>query len=542
MVYMAMVGPTADSWTVGSPAYVVRSPLADDIAPEIRALMREFVPESPMYRVFTMEALAQRSMAQLSFTMLMLAIASGLALILGAVGLYGVLSYVVSTRNREIAVRMALGAQNRTVRRMVVLQGARITALGVATGFVAALFLMRVLDSLLFRRGGARPADVRRDVGRHAGGRAGCQLPTGAACVVRGSDGVAARRVATPGSGGRFFMHIRTGMSLHRARCLAGPRRPGQTTGPRTLLLAALAAAAASFACNPGAGEARELDAACAEGDAAACNQLGYRVRQGQYVLADWRRAADLFRQACDGGEPEGCVRLARMHVHRAAQRRGVALDSAVAETLFQQGCDGEALVGCTDLAGLYVGRTVADTTGATDLYGRAAGLYERACEGGEMTGCTRLGALYGEGRGVAGDPDRAADLHRRACDGGTQLGCAHLGQSYESGQGVERDAVRAAALYEQACETEMTGCFRLAGLYTRGVGVAQDYERAAELFDDACDGTMRRDVGSPPVAESCFRLADMIVNGTVDRPLWRASRYFRSACSLGHDEACGRS
>ena len=78
-----------------------------------------------------MAGLAQRSMALLSFTMLMLAIASGLALILAAVGLYGVLSYVVAHRAPEIAVRMALGADAPQVRRMVVLQGARVTLVGV---------------------------------------------------------------------------------------------------------------------------------------------------------------------------------------------------------------------------------------------------------------------------------------------------------------------------------------------------------------------------------------------------------------------------
>ncbi|MGI9627891.1 MAG: ADOP family duplicated permease [Longimicrobiales bacterium] len=150
MVYGAMVGPEADTWAVGSPAYVVKSPRADVLAPDVRALMRRSVPESPMYRVFTMEYLADRSMAQLSFTMLMLAVASGLALVLGAVGTYGVLSYVVTSRRREIAVRLALGAEGGAVRRMVVAEGARLAMMGVGAGLFAALLITRVLNSLLF--------------------------------------------------------------------------------------------------------------------------------------------------------------------------------------------------------------------------------------------------------------------------------------------------------------------------------------------------------------------------------------------------------
>jgi putative ABC transport system permease protein len=97
-----------------------------------------------------MKSLAARAMSQLSFTMLMLAIASGLALILGAVGLYGVLSYVVSQRTKEIAVRMALGAEASAVRRMVVLQGGRVALLGVGLGVLAAVGVTGVLESLLF--------------------------------------------------------------------------------------------------------------------------------------------------------------------------------------------------------------------------------------------------------------------------------------------------------------------------------------------------------------------------------------------------------
>lgn len=160
LIYLPLVGlacvqapacyQTSRSWVVGTPAYVVRTARAETIAPEIRAAIRESYPEAPMYRVFTMAGLAARSMAALSFTMLTLAIAAGVALILGAVGLYGVLSYVVSQRRREIGIRMALGAQSAAVRRLVVVQGVSVAMIGVAIGLIAAFALTRVLDSLLF--------------------------------------------------------------------------------------------------------------------------------------------------------------------------------------------------------------------------------------------------------------------------------------------------------------------------------------------------------------------------------------------------------
>jgi ABC-type antimicrobial peptide transport system permease subunit len=103
-----------------------------------------------MYRVFTMAGLAADSMVQLSFTMLTLGIASMLALVLGAVGLFGVLSFVVAERTQEIGVRMALGAEAGQVRRMVLSQGARIAALGVALGVVGAVATTRALGSLLY--------------------------------------------------------------------------------------------------------------------------------------------------------------------------------------------------------------------------------------------------------------------------------------------------------------------------------------------------------------------------------------------------------
>jgi predicted permease len=150
LVYFPLVGPTPDAWAVGSPAYVLKTPRAETIAPEVRALVRDVAPETPMYRIFTMAGLAADSMVQLSFTMLTLGVISALALILGAVGLYGTLSYIVAERTREIGVRMALGATARQVRRMVVAQGARVVAAGVVIGILAALASTRALGSLLY--------------------------------------------------------------------------------------------------------------------------------------------------------------------------------------------------------------------------------------------------------------------------------------------------------------------------------------------------------------------------------------------------------
>ena len=150
LVYFPLVGPTPMSWMIDSPAYVIKTSRAEVIAPEVRALVHEVAPEAPMYRVFTMSSLAKRSMAQLSFLILTLGIASALALVLGAVGLYGVLSYVVAERTREIGVRMALGARASQVRRMVVAQGSRVVLIGVVIGVGVALASTRALGKLLY--------------------------------------------------------------------------------------------------------------------------------------------------------------------------------------------------------------------------------------------------------------------------------------------------------------------------------------------------------------------------------------------------------
>jgi ABC-type antimicrobial peptide transport system permease subunit len=96
-------------------------------------------------------------MSQLSFTLLTLGLTAGLSLLLGAIGLYGVLSYIVNERTREIGVRMALGARASQVRGMVVAHGARVVGIGVVVGLLAALGFTRLLGSQLF---GVQPVDA----------------------------------------------------------------------------------------------------------------------------------------------------------------------------------------------------------------------------------------------------------------------------------------------------------------------------------------------------------------------------------------------
>jgi ABC-type lipoprotein release transport system permease subunit len=156
VMYLPLTGPAPRAWAMGSPAYVVKSRRAGSLQNEVRRLVREVAPEAPVYREYTMEFLARRSMVQLSFTMLTLGVVSALALVLGAVGLYDVLSYVVAQRTREIGVRMALGATAAAVRRQVVSQGTKVVLLGVVVGVAAALGSTRLLARLLYE---VKPVD-----------------------------------------------------------------------------------------------------------------------------------------------------------------------------------------------------------------------------------------------------------------------------------------------------------------------------------------------------------------------------------------------
>jgi predicted permease len=107
-------------------------------------------PNLPLADVRTLQELYDRSLARTSFTLVMLVIAGAMALLLGVAGIYGVISYSVSQRTREIGIRIALGAQAQTVTRMFVRHGLLLAAIGVGIGLIAAFGLMRLMATLLF--------------------------------------------------------------------------------------------------------------------------------------------------------------------------------------------------------------------------------------------------------------------------------------------------------------------------------------------------------------------------------------------------------
>jgi putative ABC transport system permease protein len=115
-----------------------------------RAELRKIDPELPMASVATMDQLLADSLSRSRFTMLLLGIFAAVALLLAAVGIYGLIAYSVTQRTQELGIRIALGAQRRDVLRLVLTQGTRLTLLGVAIGVFAALVLSRLLATLLF--------------------------------------------------------------------------------------------------------------------------------------------------------------------------------------------------------------------------------------------------------------------------------------------------------------------------------------------------------------------------------------------------------
>ena len=131
---------------------VIRSAAEDasQLAPAVRAEIKAFDPDQIIWRARTLEELLSTSVAPRRFNMLLLGVFAGVALVLAAVGLYGVMSYSVSWRTHEIGIRMALGAERADVLRLVVQQGMTMTLIGLALGLIGAYLLSRLIAGLLY--------------------------------------------------------------------------------------------------------------------------------------------------------------------------------------------------------------------------------------------------------------------------------------------------------------------------------------------------------------------------------------------------------
>jgi len=152
----------------GDPVHVIRFPMAfalrtpragsEQLATEIRQAVWSVDPNLPVADLGTLVGIYRKSMARVSFTMVMLALAGGMALLLGMIGIYGVISYSVTQKTREIGIRTALGASESQVVGMFVCRGLRLSVVGVTLGLAGAVASTRLMTSLLFGVSALDPA------------------------------------------------------------------------------------------------------------------------------------------------------------------------------------------------------------------------------------------------------------------------------------------------------------------------------------------------------------------------------------------------
>jgi predicted permease len=133
--------------------FIIRSPRAGSAAfmSEVQQAVWSVDGDLPLANTHTVSELYSKSMARTSFTLVILCVAGGMALLLGIVGIYGVISYAVSQRTREIGIRMALGAQREQLTAMFVRQGLALAGIGAVSGIVIAAIALRLMSSLLFK-------------------------------------------------------------------------------------------------------------------------------------------------------------------------------------------------------------------------------------------------------------------------------------------------------------------------------------------------------------------------------------------------------
>jgi ABC-type antimicrobial peptide transport system permease subunit len=145
-------GMTALNGRIGPIAWVVRTRVTpESMRASISNALREASGGLPVADVRSMDEVVVRSTARANFNMLLLTIFAGSALLLAAIGIYGLMAYSVQQRTQEIGIRMALGAEKSAVRNMVVFQGMRLALIGVVIGLGAAFGMVRLLATFLFK-------------------------------------------------------------------------------------------------------------------------------------------------------------------------------------------------------------------------------------------------------------------------------------------------------------------------------------------------------------------------------------------------------
>jgi len=176
-------------------AFSIRSTRAGSLSliNDVRRAVWSVDPNLPLSDVHTLDYLYRRSMARTSFTLVMLGLAGGMALLLGIVGLYGVIAYSVSQRRREIGIRMALGAQHRELTGMFVRHALTLAGVGVVCGLAAAPALTRLMSSVLFGVKSVDPATYAGvSVGLIATAALASYLPARQAAAVNPSESLRA--------------------------------------------------------------------------------------------------------------------------------------------------------------------------------------------------------------------------------------------------------------------------------------------------------------------------------------------------------------
>lgn len=194
-VYWPIFGPelypNGGTFVIRAPVFAIRSTRAGTLAfaDELRKAVWSVNPNIPIADVETQAQIVSRSMARTAFTLVMLAIAGVMALVLGVIGIYGVLSYTVAQRRREAGIRIALGAAPAAVSAMFVRHGLVLSAVGIAAGLVAAALLTRWMSALLF---GVEPLDPATYTAMAGGlfvaAAAACYIPARRAAAVNPAE------------------------------------------------------------------------------------------------------------------------------------------------------------------------------------------------------------------------------------------------------------------------------------------------------------------------------------------------------------------